>query len=373
MENLLWTEDEVKVSDGFLFIVQPKAFSLNENQPLLLDTTLRLLRALYPSLTIEEILLRSGYESEGESEDHHDETVSTNEDVYPEESKPISLVEENYKMYQKLCLVSDLSNQINLAMQDIRNFRANTSDFKIGKINEKDRDDQIEQNSKSKVYNAVNNGIDSLTLQEEPIIIKLIQTINSIRALFPHLLPILNHKRRDDKKLVIGKTRYKTKRNGPMCWLLGIEAFGSCTLKQMNTAQDDVKDILESFIDIEVAFNISKDPNGNQSFWPDSWIEHLLKRSNPTLHSPVKILAGKSGISEKNIRQIACDCDYLLSLRERDSDKGLDQQYKRAVRKVHQRLSNVLVSRFQGARVSVIILFFNLFVSPDLATDLTQQ
>jgi hypothetical protein len=419
MDNLLWSEEEIKVSaDGFLLIVNPEAYLLNEEQPLLLHTTVGLLQALYPSLGIHEIFLRSGFESEEVFKDCLDGTVTRSESTSVEEPKSIPLTDKKqetdnghsdvkagkasppakYKIYQKLDRVENLSNRINSTLQDIRNFRnrvngsrsdstrenekitalrfqhihplqtnseINGGNSKIGNQNETYRRDQGEQKSKSEACAPADgdrDDTDNVRFEEESIIIKLTRTINSIRALFPHLLPILNHLRRNDKNLVVGKIRYKTKRNGPMCWLLGTESFSSCTLKQIVAAQDDAKEILEAFIDIELASEISKDPEGSPSYWATSWINHILKRSNPTLLSPMKVLATKSGTSEEDIAHTARKCDTIICARDKASTQGFDQHYKRAVRKIHQRLSNVLTSRFQGARVSIIAIPFVDFI-----------
>lgn len=414
MENLLWSEEEIKVSsDGFLFIVDPKATFLNEEQPLLLHTTLVLLQELYPSREIQAIFSRPGFESEDISEDcAEDGTLPKSDSTSVEEPKSIPQADEKdkihsdppevksekatiraeYKKYQRLDRVENLSNRIHSALQDIRNFRHRIHGARSDPTRENEKIkalqfqqehllrvnsemngeniDQGERDSKNEVGTPEDGGRndpDNIQFEDESITVKLARTINSIRALFPHLLPILNHPRRNDKNLVIGKTRYKTKRSGPMCWLLGTESFSSCTLKQVIAAQDDTKHILEAFIDIELASEISKDFKGSPLYWSTSWIEHVVKRSNPAVPSPMKVLAAKSDKSEADIRHAACSCDIIISARENASTQGLDQQYKRAVRKIHQRLSNVLTSRFHGARVSVYCITdsgsFSLFGS----------
>ena len=69
----------------------------------------------------------------------------------------------------------------------------------------------------------------------------------------------------------------------------------------------------------------------------------------------IMVLATKSGTSEKDIEFIARDCDAAINtLEQATGAQGVDQQYQKAVRKIHHRLSNVLTSRFPGAKVSVI-------------------
>ena len=414
MNNLLWSEKEIEVSkNGFLFIVDPDvSLPNNEEQPLLLRTSADLLEALYPSCSIQDIFLRPGFESNEICDDFEDDTETRSNDTTVDELKSIppfdnkdkkedDLVDEKagrqsidtkYTMYQNLNLVESLSNRIHTALQDIRNFRHRRNGSGLYSTggnenarslqsqqkhplgvksdtyglserqseNESYKIDQVGKTERNEVRvpaDGVRNASDSVQIQDEAIIIKLTRTINSVRALFPHLLPILNHPRRSDKNLMIGKIRYKTKRNGPMCWLLGTESFSSCTLKQSFLAQDDAKHILEAFISIELASEISKDPKGSPSFWPTSWIKHVVKRSNPALISPLKVLAHRTNGSEESIQMMARRYNSRMCSFDDTATQSLDQQYKRAVRKIHQRLSNVLTSRFQGARVSSRITF----------------
>eukprot|EP00532_Pseudo-nitzschia_australis_P011780 CAMPEP_0168218062 /NCGR_PEP_ID=MMETSP0140_2-20121125/7646_1 /TAXON_ID=44445 /ORGANISM="Pseudo-nitzschia australis, Strain 10249 10 AB" /LENGTH=608 /DNA_ID=CAMNT_0008145991 /DNA_START=194 /DNA_END=2017 /DNA_ORIENTATION=+ len=302
-----------------------------------------------------------------------------------------SMIPAEYQSYQKLKRIENLPNEINLALQDIRTFRhrivgggsRSAADDPYGgsvKVRALEHQQQrlLQRHSRipggsvsgskedadttiHKASLSSSNALDDDDAKkpgsdgtESIIAIKMARTINSIRALFPHLLPILYHSRRNDKNLVIGKIRYKTRRNGPMCWLLGTEAFGSSSCKQNLAAREDVKRILEAFVGFETASRISKDSKGAPSFWPSLWIKHLAKRSNPDLLSPILVLAIKSGTSEKDIESIARDCDVTINARDQATGaQGVDQQYQKAVRKIHHRLSNVLTSRFPGARLSI--------------------
>lgn len=403
MNNLLWSEEEIRVSpDGFLLVINPDEYSLDEEQPILLHTTSTLLRQLYPSRTNRDIFSRSGFVSE--------ETIESDNNCR-EESDPIHKIENGdtvakarksipteYEIYQSLERVENLANRIHSALQDIRNFRHRIkvcrSDFfkESGKIralqlqqnhllmsntkangensearesNGVSRIDQGEGTPKSEGCAPGDGGeidTDEAQLEEEAISIKLTRTINSIRALFPHLLPILNHERRNDKKLMIGNIRYKTKRNGAMCWLLGTESYSSCTLKQWSIAQDHVKHILESLIQIEVATEVGKDPRGSPTYWSVQWVKDLVKRSNPALPSPLRILGAEIGVSEERLKSRGLFCDQIISVSEDASMEGMDQQYKKAVKKIQQRLSHVLTSRFHGARVSISVLFCGFFM-----------
>jgi hypothetical protein len=404
--NLLWSEDDVEVSeDGFLLIKHSKEEKLDEeDQPLLLHTTDRLLRALYPSLSMGEIFQHSGYSDEeattsqtlddekrsiqssddkekhensqldGDGGDNDDDDQkrgiqpsydtekkekikldgNDGDDHDDQKKKPIPI---EYRSYQNLVREENLSNTIISALLDIRNFRhrinksqsyTSSEEIKVRALHHQQQ--RLLQVKNGPGISNVYNETDATT--EESITIKLVRTTNSIRALFPHLLPILNHVRRNDKDLVIGKVRYKTKRNGAMCWLLGTMSFSTTTCKQCIAAYNDVTRILESFIDTRVAKEISKDSKGSPTFWTSLWIQHIIKRSKPSLPSPLKIIYVSSGRSEKEIEQMAHICDTKIHSLKEATGQGIDQQYQKAVTKIHNRLSNVLTSRFQGARVS---------------------
>jgi hypothetical protein len=408
--NFLWSEDDVEVSeDGFLFFKHSKEEKLDdEDQPLLLHTTARLLRALYPSLSMGEIVLHSGYSGEEEepttiqclddekrsiqssgdkeknensqlddNDDDEKRTIQSTDDKEKNENSRLddsdddnnndddderkTPIQIEYRSYQNLVREENLSNTIISALLDIRNFRhrinnsqsyTSSEEIKVRALHHQQQ--RLLQVKNGSGISNENNETDTTT--EESITIKLVRTTNSIRALFPHLLPILNHPRRNDKDLVIGKFRYKTKRNGAMCWLLGTMSFNTTTCKQCIAAYDDVTRILESFIDTRVAKDISKDSKGSPTFWTSSWIEHIIKRSKPSLPSPLKILSVSSGKSEKEIEQMARICDTKIYSLKQATGEGTDQQYQKAVTKIHNRLSNVLTSRFKGARVSKIMI-----------------
>ena len=398
MKNVLWSEEDIRVSpDGFLFVVNPEQYSLDEEQPILLHTTSALLQELYPSRNIHDIFSRPGFVSEetvgcercGKKFAGNHKIENDNPEVNG--GKPIPT---EYRIYQRLEPIENLPNRIHAALQDIRNFRHRVggcrSDYskkKSGKIRALQRQQNhllrstTEANSENseargpdaetriedgeekpnrEEFASANGGEDD-TEEDEAIVVKLARTINSIRALFPHLLPVLNHERRSDKKLVIGNIRYKTKRNGAMCWLLGTESYSTCNLKRLNTAQDDIKHILESFIEIEVATEIAKDPKGSPSYWSVQWIKDLVKHSNPAVPSPQRVLAAKTGVSEEIVSSRGLSCDQMISVCGEASSEGMEQQYKKAVKKVQQRLSHVLESRFHGARVSITVTFHCFF------------
>lgn len=387
--NLLWSEEDIDVSkDGFLLFKHSKEENLDdEDQPLLLHSSTRVLRSLYPSLSMDEIFQHSGYSDEMICSDLVDEiamkcqivddekrtiqlTVNEenvnrqldddNEDDANNEIKTKASIPIEYRSYQNLVRTEHLADLIQSALKDTINFRhrsnkncsyTSNEEVKIRALKYQQQrllQENLEYNNTT--FHQDDNGD---RFEEESTAIKLVRTINSIRALFPHLLPILNHPRQNDKHLVIGKTRYKTKRKGTkMCWLLGTTSFSTTTYKMNIAASEDAKRILGSFIDAKLAKTICKDQKGSPTFWPRAWIEHIIKRSNPPLPSPLEILLVSCGKSEKEIGQRAHICDTNIYARQQAVGQGMDQQYQKSVSKIHRRLSDVLTSKIYGARVS---------------------
>ena len=140
-----------------------------------------------------------------------------------------------------------------------------------------------------------------------------------------------------------------------MCWLIGSMSFSTATQKQSAIIQDDARRILEALIDTELALEISGDPKGGSPlFWSNLWIKHLVKRSNPSLPSPLTVLLTRCGKAKKAIEITARNCDANIYSRQQTSGQETHQQYQQAVKRIHQRLSNVLTSRFHGSRVSMV-------------------
>lgn len=188
---------------------------------------------------------------------------------------------------------------------------------------------------------------------EEPRMMRLVRTLNSIRALYPHLLPILNHKRRNDKKLAIREVVYTSRKKGTMCWLLGTSVFDVTTCKLCTASHDDARRILEGYIDHELAKRVSTDPKGSLNFWLNSWVQEVLKRSSPSVPYPLTIIAALSGRSKDEILGRAHQCDRKIDDLQLIGNPKITQQYMKCVNKLYDRLSNILNARFKGARLSI--------------------
>jgi hypothetical protein len=444
----LWSPEEVSVAeDGFLWVCQELMHGIDDDaQPLLLASTSAVLRALYPSLDIKQILTEEkcyqveeetshdGQQSQPEDGPGTDNTSSsaspnatnngdgaldgnlppgtiegdaqtgsddqeTADSVQPKISNPA------YRIYQNLVRCDNLGNSINSALLDIqysrhrgggarRSSHRSRKETKVkaleheqkrllqkrsrsdigenprsategpeGSSRNQDHGHRAAGNSQSdggRNDDAANDGHDENGdddndgANEEPRLVLLVRTLNSIRALYPHLLPILNHGRRNDRKLVIGETEYKTKKSGPMSWLLGTSVFDTTTRKLCTASHDDARRILEGYVDRGLAQRISNDHTGSPNFWPISWIQEVVKRSNPSVQNPLTIISTLSGRSDDEILERARHCDRIVDAVEQQLGTATTQhQYMKSVNKLHHRLSNILKARFRGAQVNI--------------------
>lgn len=190
-------------------------------------------------------------------------------------------------------------------------------------------------------------------LVREPISMRFIRTINSIRALYPHLLPILNHPRRNDKKLVVKSSRWKDHRRKAMSWILGAEVFDMTTGKLCKNVHADAMRVLQGFINVDVAEKIANDPYGSMDYWSKFWIQHILERTRPDIPNPKFLLEPSEDVPDNAI-DTARKCDSIHELDQSvEKDPRIQDKYRSAVVKLHQRLTKLLTNRFPGARVSI--------------------
>ncbi|KAL3912512.1 MAG: hypothetical protein SGILL_006851 [Bacillariaceae sp.] len=393
----LWPEDEVEVlPNGFLKI---KDFDGEddgkEEQPLLLQSTARLLRGLYPSLSLQEIHdyepktitesanapptpVKEDTDEEEEDDGGDVEMKDAHEDTPPatDTETTDSKIPARYQCYQHLKRLENISTWSSLALQDIQTFRhrggpkqprGNRRDRANLKVQALEHQQQrlLQMRSESNNSNEQTNedmeeddnsndsGADDEKVGNNNVE-RLVRTINSIRALYPHLLPMLHHKRRNDKQLVIGKTRYKARKKGAMCWLLGAVGFDVATSKALKSIHRDAGVILERFIAVDLAQNIVDNGTETLEFWtPSNWIRQVQLRCNPDIPNPMDLLSTKLGKSVDETLVIAEQCDKICASHRPAQSTDNDQHYQRAVSKLHRRLSNILTRAFQGARLSI--------------------
>ncbi len=225
-------------------------------------------------------------------------------------------------------------------------------------VGDKDRkngnDDDTDADGDADNNNNNDDDDDQLT-PSEPNIVRLVRTINSVRAVFPHLLQILNHKRRNDRSLKIRSVEWSSKRRG-FCWILGSQVFDTTSSKVLIHAHKDCTFILDSYISAELAQRICNDPmGGSKDFWSKSWIPELQTRSNPTIQDPLAILTAYADAPIRDsIVKKTLECDERLQLDSTISNvQEIHSKYEVAVKKLHQTISKLLKDRFPDARVSI--------------------
>jgi hypothetical protein len=374
----LWGGDEVEVrEDGFLWLKDEKN---NGEQPLLLHSTEILLHTLYPSLSKDDILKTPPFPEQTSSPDdtesiHDSMDVDTDSEAI-KDSRP---KKSDYDAYQSLERVNDLASQIDSAFLDIRYLRHRQKRDKDGVRLSRDeariralerqqerllsqrseshsskRSDSADASSSDEDNNMEERRDDAQPDEDderEPSFVRLARTINSIRALFPRVLPILNHEKRNDKEFYIGATTWKNKRKS-VCWLLGAKVFDVTTQKFCKSVHDEARRILEEFVGFNVATTIVKDRLGAPEYWGKTWIGQVLEKgSPPAIGNPLVLLATTENLKE--IEAVARSCDEK-HMRCKESDiPNAEQRYQNAIKRLHERLTNLLTRRFPKARLSI--------------------
>lgn len=393
----LWPENEVEASsDGFLRIKELYG-EAEEQQPLLLQSTTRLLCGMYPHLEISEIILQSGFREEPKPQkevskeaddgDNVEESAAAISQLSIDSAKKEDAVKNNhippqYQCYQDLTRADNMGNWISNALRDIQTFRHREgpkrprqdrgdqkvkalemqqqrlikirAESNLSKDTDKSYGDEEREGDNEDGDEVINKEEEDNAVEiEEAKTVRMVRTLNSVRALFPHLLPMLNHPRRNDKNLVIKKARYKSRKKGSMCWLIGTVAFDTSTTKAVISAHIDAKSILQCFIDAMLANEVVDDMKGRPDFWTAAWLRELQARSNPAILNPIDLLSTTLTKSRSEIVTMTRDVDRTNSGDTNNASMGMDQGYQKAVSKLQRRLSNLLTSRFRGARLSI--------------------
>ena len=404
----VWEGDEIEArEDGFLLL---KNQHDEEEQPLLLRSTETLLQTLYPNTARQSIFGSVGYIEEGLSESSSREPAEVEMEPTPTEKLPrgndddgahatkgakmkkqAPIILPQYVVYQSLIRENTIAARIQSALLDIRYNRhrkrksdggradwsrdgakiralehqqerlassraaksmasaaagTNTGDFMIESNESEDEHDDDGQ-----AANDEKEEDDEECFEREPSPNRLVRTLNSIRALFPHLLPILLHQRRSDRDLVIGNARWKRRSRGQMCWLLGTKVFDATTDKVATAALHSIKEILQSYLDADEAIRISRDSQGAPDFWASSWISQFLLKGTRQVARPLSILTDQRDDVE-SIKAKCRGCDERF-LSGESSAPDVQRQYLDAINRVHRRIEKLLKNRFPGARLSI--------------------
>lgn len=368
----IWSEEEIdEREDGFLLMRNGWE---EEDQPLLLHSTKVVLETLYPSMDLNSIFNGEGHMGSSEpllsiNEVPDGESVS---DEHPSDNAEPSGtnsgkgndndVRSHCTPYQHLIRNDKLNNRMESAVIDIQRCRHRVTrnqhdrsrmsreDQKVRALEHQQRilHKQESNSESSEEENAKDNDGDEETPQTDPDLIRLVRTLNSIRALYPHLLPILNHPRRNDRTLRIKKTGWKQKKK-PMCWTLGKETFDITSVKHCKNTHMDVTLILKGYIDVSLADKISNDGLGAPDFWQNNWICELKKRISPDIVNPMEILSQHRDIA--SIETVARQCDNdLLSNDVDEAASDIQEKYRQTINQLQERILWLLQKRFPSAR-----------------------
>jgi hypothetical protein len=208
--------------------------------------------------------------------------------------------------------------------------------------------------------------------------IRLVRTLNSIRALVPVLLRMLYHPDRLHKDLNVGNLQQLPQGNKDKAksWLLGNFVFDHASASSFKSAQSHLQDLLELFLPYKVAKEIIHKPLEDWSiFWNDDWLSHAWAfpddKCNNTAPSPYHILAvfateyatgitnpdghyAHEEIKSKIIKHCQASDEKLFPKYACKPDHdSVQKQYQKSVQHLHQRIAFILNSDFPGSRLSV--------------------
>lgn len=414
MVSPLWSDDEVEErEDGYLILKESVDASDLEEQPLLLHSSEVFLKELYPGMsrkdrlnhfseplstkegaTIDESLATLEMSSDKSTEDMDVDAISNDGNAEQDTKKsPESKVKKKkdslkfQAVYQSLKRCNNLSNRIQPLVSDLyafkhrpvkrtkdtgrqsrQNLRTRALEMQQQRLLDKhstvDSSEEAAQEQRNE-FDDVNEDEPEQGFEEgrmiedqaplEPHHIRILRTLNSIRAVYVHILQIFNHKRRNDKLLEIGNSKWKSKKRG-FAWILGSRVFDASSSKLMISAYKDCCLVLESLVSVDKARMICQDPlGGSPDFWTKSWISEVKTRATPQILDPLAILTAlPKAPDRKSLQTRTLPYDECLHLESTDNDTDLIQkQYDAAVRKVHLKISALLKERFPEARVSI--------------------
>lgn len=396
-----WAEDEIDQNEHGYFLLKRinKDDEGDKDQKpgdvLLLNSTEVVLKLLNPGKDMNSILVEDGRKDmtscDGDGmesspvdskEEKDDDEPQTHE---PTESPPPS--EEDYESYQSLQRVLDLSSRIQAAIHDIQQcknkVKPNNGTGNDSKQNngdeaqaecldqqDSDMDDDADESSEASQEETMNQNRtldeeeddeedDDKTHEKETEMVRMVRTLNSIRALFPHLIPILNHPKKSDKKLKIKGVAYKKRRRRAMCWILGKYAFDTTSLHWSKITHRDIILVLKGYIPPILAEMVSSDPLGPLEFWQKQWIPELKKRMTPKIARPLDVLLESNASNEEESSSIlknAQKCDQDLFTTEIDKTTfETRRKYRQCIDNLRDHLLRSLKKRFPKARYRQIL------------------
>eukprot|EP00934_Nitzschia_sp_Nitz4_P004296 Nitzschia sp. Nitz4//scaffold40_size135432//45669//48297//NITZ4_003237-RA/size135432-snap-gene-0.125-mRNA-1//-1//CDS//3329551198//4286//frame0 len=193
------------------------------------------------------------------------------------------------------------------------------------------------------------------TFDKEPYLVRLVRFYNSVRAVFPHIIAMLNHKRRTTRhnglQSALGK---KLKNPGKSCWMFGTQVYDIVSRKIANTTEREICAVLKSILTTTLAMEVANDPIGSPGdFWVSSWAAAIQARAAPELLDPLVVLKGFLSDGEE------IDFDHALLCEDNFFTAGslptpaVQKQYDTSVRTLHKRVSRILEDRFKDSRVTI--------------------
>lgn len=414
--------------DGYLWLVNHEDEE-TEQQPLLLHAAASLMKQLKEKWH-ESIVFSDGEEEDDEEqeesnkddedssekdgdgdtlmEDANEEEASKQDDVEMEDANNISKKE--------LERVLNLGDRILTTLTHIRLYkhdnrkrkRNNMHSFREGRVkalaHQRDRlqqqkqQQQQEGNTKNADAESTNNQpqqkdaddkekdfqivgkkgkneADEEAFEPQDPHVRLVRTLNSIRALAPVLRQMLYHSERENKDLRLRsvgnkkKTRLPNKKK-PCEWLLGNHVFDFANASSCRTMRMNLQELMDFFLPNHT---IAKEFMGGTleneaQFWCNDWLPRTWAYQDSTsnsihLASPYDVLAefvsedddGTDDIKAK-IRKQCQACDDKFFAKEAQVGGKAQSEHKRyqlAVDKLHKKLSWILEKDFPGARLSI--------------------
>ncbi len=408
-----WMDGLVQVQeDGYLKLtIHNDSDDANINNLTLLNSTENLLRILNPAQT--PVVVTSDppdlrpTESPNEVSGQIGNEIRTKTES--EEALKLSEQEDDDSSYNHFVRIQNLMNSMQAALEDIQRMkqrepkvdkkkgrwsrdvqRIRSLEHRQSRLQEQLSDQQNQQEQAtlseqrrsekllSEDQDDIGIDIDDSNVEDnkspqalhDPLI-RWVLTLNSIRALFPTILPILNHERRNDVKLKICSYKLAVSAQGShvvskQCWLIGQHVFDVTSQKLCKKLHQDMCGILESFLRdpqvvSEVMASKAVDDRIQSTFWTTQWLEWVSREMTirPVVH-PLRGLAEHSTFSFQSMSEFAQQCDQefitaplALMGHQQGGSSDVQERYLAAISTLHTKLNELLTSRFRGARLSL--------------------
>lgn len=372
-----WSQVELDANDNGYFLLnnktnhKPAGTTDDPSEVLLLQSTEVVLKFLNPGKDRNSILTEDGQMEQTKGGEEEDKEA------------------DEYAAYQSLQRASDLSGRIQAALHDIQQCRhrlkasSDNNDKQADGADQQDSDDMniddddddeadgsddeasqedMDEDGAANDDNDDDDDEDDKTLGDETELVRMVRTLNSIRALFPHLIPILNHPKRNDRKMKIKDVKWKQRKRRAMCWILGKHVFDTTSGHWCKTMHRDIIMVLKGYMDVSLAEKVASDPQCPLEFWQSQWIPELRKRMVPKIMSPLDVLLENNSSSDgedrrNSILENAQKCDQDLFTTENVNKETFEKRrkYRQCIDNLRDYLLKSLKKRFPKARYVRIV------------------